>query len=238
LLPDIIEDFNGNKFAESLAGFFGADAPLYSLGCLLDERWAVEDVLNARAELTYFHRAVTKEFGEDPSFMFLPTFFINDCRKLIKEPNRAYSQNIIWNRERIRSGKVNVLGFTGWTREHYSALIKLRIVDLEHGDSLHLPAPPDLLLLLRWAFAGLPGFEPPPSQTHITPGLIDRQTTLGGPGSCGIASTNFIEFRVGLGTPRWMADQSAQFRDLYLQDLILYHLIARRKMTVSSLTYS
>jgi hypothetical protein len=61
---------------------------------------------------------------------------------------------------------------------------------------------------------------------------------LGGPGSCGIASTNFIEFRVGLGTPRWMADQSAQFRDLYLQDLILYHLIARRKMTVSSLTYS
>ncbi|KAJ7916705.1 hypothetical protein B0H13DRAFT_2447578 [Mycena leptocephala] len=215
LLPDIIEDFKGNKFAKPLAGFFGADTPLYSLGCLLDECWAVEDVLNARAELTYFHRAVTKEFGEDPSFMFLPTFFLNDCRKLIKEPNR---------RKRAPFHRMDERALF---RSYQAA-----IVDLEHGDSLHLPAPPDLLLLLRWAFAGLPGFEPPPSQTHITPGLIDRQTTLGGPGSCGIASTNFIEFRVGLGNPRWMADQSAQFRDLYLQDLVLYHLIARRKMTM------
>ncbi|KAJ7906954.1 hypothetical protein B0H13DRAFT_1618960, partial [Mycena leptocephala] len=54
LLPNLIDEFKRNKFTEPLAGFLLTDTPLYSLGCLLDERWAIEDVLNARAELTYF----------------------------------------------------------------------------------------------------------------------------------------------------------------------------------------
>jgi hypothetical protein len=114
LLPNLIDEFKRNKFTEPLAGFLLTDTPLYSQGCLLDERWAIEDVLNARAELTYFRRAATKELGNDPSFLFLPTFFTNDCRKLMQEPNREYSQNVIWTRERIRSGRVKVLGFLGF----------------------------------------------------------------------------------------------------------------------------
>ncbi|KAJ7906953.1 hypothetical protein B0H13DRAFT_1618935 [Mycena leptocephala] len=120
---------------------------------------------------------------------------------------------------------------------HYSSLFKIQIADLEFGDSLHLPAPPDLLAIVRWVFAGLPGFEPPPTQKHITAGIIDRQTTLGGRGSCGIAATNFIEFRIDMNIPRWMSDQSAEFRDAMLQDLILYHIIARRQTTVSLLVF-
>ncbi|KAJ6532814.1 hypothetical protein B0H10DRAFT_2148023 [Mycena sp. CBHHK59/15] len=97
---------------------------------------------------------------------------------------------------------------------------------------MHLPAAQDLLTIFRWAFAGLRGFEPMPQQTHIKPGLVDRQTTLAGGGSCGIVSTNFIEIRVGLDTPRWSSKQSAQFRDVFLQEVLLFHLLARRKMTL------
>ncbi|KAF7345871.1 hypothetical protein MVEN_01609100 [Mycena venus] len=231
LLPDRIQELKGNKFMEPLAGFHVTAIPLYTLGCLLNERWAKEDVLNARAELTYFHRAVIKDLGQDPSFLFIPTSFINDCRTLIKLPGSPYSQNIIWFRERVRSGSVNVIGFLSWTRDHYSALVKMRVDDLEHGDSLNLPPESDLLPLLRWALAGLRDFEPRADQTYIPSGLIDRQTSLAGEGSCGIAAANFIEFRIGMDIPRWMADQSADFRDLFLQEMLLYHLIARCKTT-------
>ncbi|KAF7356153.1 MULE domain-containing protein [Mycena venus] len=231
LLPDRIQELKGNKFMEPLAGFHVTAIPLYTLGCLLNERWAKEDVLNARAELTYFHRAVIKDLGQDPSFLFIPTSFINDCRTLIKLPGSPYSQNIIWFRERVRSGSVNVIGFLSWTRDHYSALVKMRVDDLEHGDSLNLPPESDLLPLLRWALAGLRDFESRADQTYIPSGLIDRQTSLAGEGSCGIAAANFIEFRIGMDIPRWMADQSADFRDLFLQEMLLYHLIARCKTT-------
>ncbi|KAJ7637922.1 hypothetical protein DFH06DRAFT_1432525, partial [Mycena polygramma] len=234
LLPGLIQELEASRYAEPLAGFHVTETPLYTLGCLLDERWALEDVLNARAELTYFHRAASLELGQDPSLLFIPTLFLNDCRKLIGRPNTEYSQNIIWVRERIRAGYVKVLGFLSWAGEHYSGLYKLRIDELEHGDSMHRPAAYDLLRILRWALAGLPGFEPPADQTYITTGLVDRQTTLSGEGSCGIAAFNFVDFRIGMGTPRWMAAQSAQFRDLFLQDLLLYHLIARRRTTTYS----
>ncbi|KAF7354194.1 hypothetical protein MVEN_01107100 [Mycena venus] len=234
LLPDFIDELKGIKFSEPLAGFHVTQVPLYSLGCLLQERWANEDVLNARAELTYFHRAVAKELGNDPSFIFLPTSFIIDCRTLFNHPDRPYSQNIIWVRERVRSGMVNVIGFLVHIGDHYCALVKMRIDDLEHGDSLHLPAPHDLLRILRWAFAGLHDFAPRSSQDHISAGVIDRQRSLAGEGSCGIAAVNFVEFRVDMGIPRWMSDQSEEFRDFMLQDMLLYHLIARRKTTTYS----
>ncbi|KAJ6485399.1 hypothetical protein C8R47DRAFT_938823, partial [Mycena vitilis] len=234
LLPGLIQELEASRYAEPLAGFHVTETPLYTLGCLLDERWALEDVLNARAELTYFHRAASLELGQDPSLLFIPTLFLNDCRKLIGRPNVEYSQNIVWLRERIRAGYVKVLGFLSWAEEHYSGLYKLRIDELEHGDSMHHPAARDLLRILRWALAGLPGFEPPAGQTHITAGLVDRQTTSSGEGSCGIAAFNFVDFRIGMGTPRWMAAQSAQFRDLFLQDMLLYHLIARRRTTTYS----
>ncbi|KAJ7448730.1 hypothetical protein FB451DRAFT_1187547 [Mycena latifolia] len=38
--------------------------------------------------------------------------------------------------------------------------------------------------------------------------------------------------RIGLHIPRWHATESALFHDVVLQELLLYHLIARRKRTV------
>jgi hypothetical protein len=190
-----------HRFSESIAGFHVTDTPLHTLGCLLHERWVLEDVLNARAELIYFRRAALFP-EEEPSFVFLPTSFFNDCRKLIVLPNSPYSPEIIHLRERIRSGNVDMLGFIGWSNDHYSAVFKMCILELEHGDSMHLPAVRDLLPILRWAFAGLAAYEPSPNQTYIQAGLIDRQATLAGGGSCGVAATNFIEIRIGLNSPR------------------------------------
>lgn len=153
-------------------------------------------------------------------------------RTLGAVPHAPYSPEIIRLRERIRSGHVDSIGFVTWTSDHYSAVCKVFIAQLELGDSLHLPAARDILPILRWAFAGLGHFAPLPEQDHIQPGVIDRQKTLAGGGSCGIASSNFIETRTGLGIPRWHGAQSAQFRDNFLQDILLYHLLARRKTAV------
>ncbi|KAJ6524883.1 hypothetical protein DFH09DRAFT_937035, partial [Mycena vulgaris] len=72
LLPHFIEEFKNNKFTEPLSGFHIMQAPLHTLGCLLFEHWAIEDILNARAELAYFRHAA-KSLREEPSFLFLPT---------------------------------------------------------------------------------------------------------------------------------------------------------------------
>ena len=47
-------------------------------------------------------------------------------------------------------------------------------------------------------------------------GLTDRQQTLSGRSSCGIAAVNFVEFRIGMGFPRWLSAQSTQFSDSFL----------------------
>ncbi|KAJ6572375.1 hypothetical protein DFH09DRAFT_864691, partial [Mycena vulgaris] len=61
---------------------------------------------------------------------------------------------------------------------------------------------------------------------YIQAGKIDKQTAMAGGGSCGIASTNFVETRAIPGTRRWHASDSAQHRDIFLQELLLYHLLA------------
>ncbi|KAJ7027816.1 hypothetical protein C8F04DRAFT_1266601 [Mycena alexandri] len=160
LLPAVIEDFKRCKFSEPLAGFHVTETPLYNLGCLLGEQWAMEDVINARAELIYFRQA-TKVLMADPSSLFLPTSFINDLRVLYHLPGRPASPDLIQLRARIRSGTVDTIGFVSWAAGHFSGVNLICLPQLEHGDSLHLPIGADIVPLLRWAFLGLPGFELP-----------------------------------------------------------------------------
>ncbi|KAJ6453879.1 hypothetical protein C8R47DRAFT_242718, partial [Mycena vitilis] len=228
LLPHLVQTFAHTRVIEPLAGFYVTRTPIWTLGCLLDERWAGEDILNARAELTYFRRAVlTMEI--EPSFLYLPTCFLNDCRTLFSLPGpRQYSQNIIDLRERIRAGMVKTVAFLAWTSEHYAALVKVSLQDIELGDSLHQGPAEDIFIMLRWVLAGLATHEIGPN-TQIRPGAIDRQSALAGGGSCGIAGTNFVEVRANIGVEPWRAKRSEAFRDEMLRDLLLFHLIAKRK---------
>ncbi|KAJ7834228.1 hypothetical protein B0H14DRAFT_2591010 [Mycena olivaceomarginata] len=160
LLPELIEEVRLSQFSEPLAGFHVTQTRVYTLGCLLNEQWVHEEVLNTRAELIYF-------------------------RQLIALPDRPYSSDIIRLREHICTGNVDTIGFITWTNNHFSAVCKVFLAELE-GDSLHLPTAPDILPIFRWAFNGLGHFAPPPEQVHIQPGHIDRQRTLAGGGSCGV----------------------------------------------------
>ncbi|KAJ7159313.1 hypothetical protein C8R43DRAFT_849756, partial [Mycena crocata] len=225
LLPHLLHAFGLNRVNEPITGFFVTQTQIYNLGCLLNERWALEDILNAWAELIYFQRAASI-MEDEPSFLFFPTLFINDCRILFE--SRRYSQNLIEIRERIRAGKVQTFAFVAWTTSHYSSFVKFRLDDIEFGDSLHLPAAQDILRILRWVLADLSSHEPGP-QTEIRSGSIDRQSTMAGCGSCGIAATNFVAVRTELGVRQWRAKESETFRDEVLRDLILYHLISKRK---------
>ncbi|KAJ7026265.1 hypothetical protein C8F04DRAFT_1297965 [Mycena alexandri] len=227
LLPNLIEEFASIKINEPLAGFLVTEVPVHHLTSLLDENWVTEDILNARAEFTYFRRAVMFPNDMEPSFLFLPTSFFNDCRTLYSLPGRQYSPNLIALRSRIRAGHVQTFGFEVWTADHYCSFFKFTIPEIEHGDSMKSFPPSDVLPILRWVLADLSGFN----VGAITAGSIDRQSALAGGGSCGIASTNFIESRA-LGTPRWRANRSAHFRQEMIRDLVLYHLIARKKTTV------
>ncbi|KAK7005509.1 hypothetical protein R3P38DRAFT_2556810, partial [Favolaschia claudopus] len=101
----------------------------------------------------------------------------------------------------------------------------------EHGDSLNRPVAADIPPILRWAFAGLEGFAPSLQQQSFDAGVIDLQGYSGG-GSCGIAATNFIERKSGIPCLPWRAEQSSFFRGGMIQDMLLYHLISRRKTTV------
>ncbi|KAF9486721.1 hypothetical protein BDN71DRAFT_1374270, partial [Pleurotus eryngii] len=46
--------FQQQRVLDPLHGLFGSSFPLWKLGCLLNENWLEEDVLNATAEITYF----------------------------------------------------------------------------------------------------------------------------------------------------------------------------------------
>ncbi|KAK6974204.1 hypothetical protein R3P38DRAFT_2488984, partial [Favolaschia claudopus] len=74
LSPALFEKLKLNRFSEPLAGFSVTQTPLYNLGCLLDERWILDDIMKARAEFIYFQRAAMFP-GVEPSFIFLPTSF-------------------------------------------------------------------------------------------------------------------------------------------------------------------
>ncbi|KAJ7435178.1 hypothetical protein FB451DRAFT_1464446, partial [Mycena latifolia] len=227
LLSHLIHAFSLIRVNEPITGFLVTRTPIYTLGCLLNERWAMEDILNARAELTYFRRAVLK-MEDEPSFLFFPTSFINDCRLLYAKPERRYSQNLIWLRERIRAGKIHTFGFVAWTTEHYASFTKFRLEDVYLGDSLHLPASRDILPILQWVLAGLATHEINPNN-RIRDGIIDRQSTMAGCGSCGIAATNFVELMGDFGARRWRAKESEAFRDEFMRELLLYHLVAKRR---------
>ncbi|KAK7012378.1 hypothetical protein R3P38DRAFT_2550300, partial [Favolaschia claudopus] len=53
LPSECIDDLRGNRVTEPLAGFHVTQTALHTLGCLLNEEWASEDILNAWSELMY-----------------------------------------------------------------------------------------------------------------------------------------------------------------------------------------
>ena len=51
---DVLVDFLNTRIFGKAQGFYVAEFPLWQLGCLLQENWLEEDILNCMAELLYF----------------------------------------------------------------------------------------------------------------------------------------------------------------------------------------
>jgi hypothetical protein len=197
-------------------GFHVTSFPLWQLGCLLDEVWLEEDVLNAMAELLYFRNCVT---SEDTSFVYLPTLFFNDARRLFNNDPRTYSKNISDLRLCLSVAKATRIALVMWDHDHYSMTFYQHHRLFEHGDSMLRPAPEGTLDVFHWLMAGLDYLLP----QSLGTGDVGLQL-LGGPGSCGVVAHNYVESRTDQSVPQWEAAASARFQIGALWDLIIYHL--------------
>ncbi|KAF9488057.1 hypothetical protein BDN71DRAFT_1436402 [Pleurotus eryngii] len=216
--------FQQQRVSAPIHGFFGSAFPLWKLGCLLDENWLEEDVLNAIAEITYFREAAWSPVPTRiPSILYLPTSFFNDTNQLFT--GHLYSSELLNLWCRLEQTAISAIGFIVWHADHFAVYYTAGAGQLYHGDSLSPPPHMELLEMLKWVFDGLwSEFEAP---GEIIQGTVERQGSgNGGGGSCGMAAHNFIESSIDPTVPRWQGQYSANFQMRMLLDPIIYHEIA------------
>lgn len=220
-----VAELKRTPILSTIRGLSTNDVPLWRLATLLDERWMDEDIFNALIEIMYFrHQARISLLPHDiavPFCLFLPTSFLADARRHYQGQSQQYTTEILDLRQRLLLTTVKSICITSVFDDHYTAYVyHVGSTIVDHGDSLHQPPADDVLGIISWVITGL---GHPPVET-IGVGTISRQGGLnGGEGSCGIAALNFIECYSDNGLRQWEGLNSHLFRDVALQNLILYH---------------
>lgn len=205
------------SITQHIRGFHITEFPLWKLGCLLDENWVEEDVLNGMAELLYFRLASASKCSCS-DFLFLPTSFFNDARYLYAQQPQVFSQNIAALRDRLCGSDVQTMGFIVWDNNHFAAYFYNKSTQLLHNDSMGREPASDVLNIFSWILTGLSNYPPPHS---VQKGALALQSS--GSGSCGIAAHNFVESLVDESVPYWDNVSSLEFRKKALQEMIIYH---------------
>lgn len=218
----LVERFGDLMITARISGFAIAHYPLWTLGCLLDENWLEEDVLNSMLELRYFQHAAR---SADHPPIFLPTSFFTDAKRLFMRSPQQYSLNIIALRDRISSAIPCALSAVTCIDSHFSGYYSDLNGRLEHGDSMGLLAAPEFLPVIQWVLAGLNTRVVIPRS--VTEAKISHQGP--GSGSCGIAAENFVASCVDSKPPNWSNGDSPLFRDQALLNLLVYHFTAVNK---------
>lgn len=215
----LVKRIEGLAITSRITGFSVSDYPLWALGCLLDENWLEEDVLNSLLELLYFQLAAE---SVNPPVIILPTSFFNDAKRLFAQSPRHYSPNMIALRDRLCVATPRALSAVACIGGHFSGYFSYQNGPLEHGDSMGLLAAPKLLPILIWVFAGLETAFIMPHSVHEA--RVSRQGLASG--SCGIAALNFIMSNANSKAPNWSNETSPQFWDDALLKLLVYHFAA------------
>lgn len=230
LPPATLAHFCAQSIVAPIAGFLVSEFPLWKLGCLLDEDWLEEDIVNSLCELMYFRIAATSS-DIYPSCLFLPTYFFSDARRLYNHSSHSFSPNILALRQRLLNTRVSEIAFIICERNHYSGggYSPTNILDssyLNHGDSLAVQAPGDMLDIFQWFIEdiSISVFPLPISVQEVATPLQGLRS-----GSCGIAALNFIERQADPTVPLWSNSQSSIFRHTSLRNLVLYHCLALNK---------
>lgn len=215
LSPFLLRDFEQYRIMDPISGFYITEFPLWKLGCLLGENWLEEDVQNVLAEMLYFRNSATHD---DHSFVYLPTLFFNDARRLFHAQPRVYNNNIRNLRLRLSCTPATQIASQICVSDHYSSTFYHNIGSIEYGDSLQRSPPNDFLSIFCWVFGDLDYSLP----HEIIEGEIALQCD-GGFGSCGVAAHNFVECRANDGVLAWDPDSSDRIRNGMLRDLLIYH---------------
>lgn len=217
-----VESFGELMIASHIAGFSVAKYPLWELGCLLNENWLEEDLLNSLLELLYFQNAA--QLGE-ASPLFLPTSFFNDAKHLSSQSHHEYSPNMVALRDRLFIATPPAISTVSCIDGHFSGYYINSNGHLEHGDSMGFSADPEVLPIFQWILAGLDAKFTVPHV--VAKGGISRQGP--GSGSCGIATYNYLELCTSSNTASWSDQASPLFRDDALSKLLAYHFTAINK---------
>lgn len=229
LPTDFLTDFLKMRIFEKIKGFYVTQFPLWKLGCLLNENWLEEDVLNCMSELLYF-RAHVMMANTSRTFLYPPTNFFTDARRLFSSTPREYSAELLALRERVRSTSKCEIGFNACLDNHFSAYYHgaAPYSDLEHGDSTHEQPTSNVLAIFRWVFFDVMDSDHLPLRIKTDLGARQGMGN-GGDGSCGLASHNFSERRIDSDVPQWSGPTSRLFRNRALRDLLVYHNIVSRR---------
>jgi hypothetical protein len=208
---------------QPIFGFYVADFPLWKLGCLLNEDWLHEDVVNALAELLYFTEAAKSTSGT-PSTLILPTNFLNDAKYLFGQSPSFFSPNLSALRHRLEETAVERVFSFNCHSSHYSVYSACDdSTTLKYADSMH-PSPDwSLLSIFQWVLRGTR--FPVPSSVRSS----DLPLQGSGSGSCAIAALNFVESNIRTDVGAWSPSTSPFFRNRALCDLILYHVTASER---------
>jgi hypothetical protein len=222
-----VELLQQSPILTQMKGFFGSAYPLWKLGCLLDEIWLEEDVLNSLAELLYLNHHI-RDVDRAHQFIYLPTKFFSDAYRLYHSTPRQFSLELMELRQRVSKTSVTKIGFLTIRDDHYVGYFakldpSTGSLSLEYGNSLHMPPMMDVLNIIRWIFEDIV----PNISNTIQRGTISLQGNgNGGDGSCGIAAHNFIERQINSRARAWDGPSSQEFRLRALRDLCTYHCYA------------
>lgn len=221
LSPSRFIQFQSQRLHQCIAGLRTSSFPLYQLGCLLNETWLEEDVVNALSEILYFRTAASSSApGSNPPFVLLPTLFFNNAQIIIESGNLTYPPNILALRERLHAVPVTNISLISCNGGHFTGQI---FADrcLNDADSMGNSAPNNILPIFRWLLDGLNDYEKPS-------GVHEKRVPLqvNAIGSCGIAALNFVETHVDPSTSSWTDATSTLHRNTALRNLIMYHLIS------------
>ncbi|KAE9391465.1 hypothetical protein BT96DRAFT_1001258 [Gymnopus androsaceus JB14] len=202
-------------------GFYTADFPLWKLGTLLAENYVDEDIMSGFTELLYFRSAVSSPF-EDPTHLFLPTFFMNNA---FNHNCHLTGSNVKALQDHISAlpFTIRTISFLACIDRHYTAYFYNQI-SFQYGDTLgggQTTATETALKAFQQLIEGI--------NLPQTTSLVQGNVLLQGPhsGSCRIGGLAWIEKQNDSSVPVWTNEMSGVFRDCYLSDLLIFDMISR-----------
>jgi hypothetical protein len=234
LLSDVqLEVLRQQRILSFVPGLFGAHIRLAELGCLLDQNWLKEDVLNAMFEILHM-RLATEGTGE-AQFLTLPTHFYRDVAQVLgtstSTVHHQFTPELYALNMRLVAWGWSSVTYIVHENDHYSLCHYVRgSGTIRHFDTLGRPPPCHATLALSWILQDVPD-EVSTLQIQSIPVPHQGYT---GRGSCGVGAFAHAIRASSPDTPVFTGVTSHLWRDTILRDLLLYALSAQTCCMVSN----